>query len=139
MEECGNAHSLFYCVYYFLYFSFMTLTFCSVTATSMVPWLLLLLNNTNVYHQQRFISATLVHGFLLSLSLADGIKRCDALFVCLFKKARAVLWLECLKDDWLTFSSACHRSCFILRYGVFAVYTFKKIMVSLQCTIAFSV
>jgi hypothetical protein len=121
MEECGNVHSLFYCVYYFLYFSFMTLTFCSVTATSMAPWLLLLLNNTNVYHQQRFITETLVHGFLLSLSLADGIKRGDALFVCSFKKACAVLWLECLKDDWLTLSSASQGSCFTLWCGVFSV------------------
>lgn len=99
----------------------MTLTFCSVTVTSMVPWLLLLLNNTNVYHQQRFIAATLVQGFLLSLSLADGIKHYDALFVCLFKKACAVLWLECLKDDWLTFFSPSHASCFTLWYGVFFV------------------
>lgn len=41
----------------------MALTFCSVTATSMVPWFLLLLNNTNVYHQQPFIAVTPVHGF----------------------------------------------------------------------------
>lgn len=73
----------------------MALTFCSVTATSMVPWFLLLLNNTNVYHQQPFIAATPVHGFLFSLSLADGIKRCNTLFVCLLKKACGVLWLEC--------------------------------------------